>query len=139
MGRWLVDLWTKKYAQACECARSFSHRLTATLAHRLAHSLTHSPTHSLARWWLLVDFWTGSNGILDSFSNPKPGIAENTTDVQSVLAQTVLLVSDPLPLALQAGDTVSVGIVASAYADVPVRGLAPITDCLQRRPGVNDA
>ena len=26
-------------------------------------------------WWLIQDFWTGSNGITDTFQSPKPGVA----------------------------------------------------------------
>jgi hypothetical protein len=97
-----------------------SGRLFLSAAKAEIESLRLAGTVSGFQWWLLTDFWTGSNGILDSFNNPKPGVADNVTDVQSLLAQTVLLTSEPLPLALQGGDVVSVGIVASAYADVPV-------------------
>eukprot|EP01051_Picozoa_sp_SAG22_P000778 SAG22_NODE_24_length_30194_cov_6.086327_11_plen_1024_part_00 len=46
-------------------------------------------------WWLIQDYYTASNGLLDSFLTPKPGIRDSVATMQSVLNQTVLLMKAP--------------------------------------------
>ena len=36
----------------------------------------HNVMTSGYEWWLLQDYWTGNNGVIDTFLNPKPGVAE---------------------------------------------------------------
>lgn len=76
-------------------------------------------------WWLIQDYYTGSNGLLDAFLRPKPGIADTPkaiSSLQSLLNQTVLVLTRPdgtngnaLPTAFRGGQELSTAIAISVY------------------------
>ena len=41
-------------------------------------------------WWLIQDYWTGNNGIADTFMRPKPGVAPfiKGFNAQSIFLET---------------------------------------------------
>eukprot|EP01050_Picozoa_sp_SAG11_P016135 SAG11_NODE_2165_length_3728_cov_2.060072_4_plen_318_part_00 len=83
-------------------------------------------------WWLIQDIWTGSNGVLDSFLAPKPGISDDGgARLRKILGPLVLLLSTvqgkdasetmdraTLPLSLRGGETLNATIWLSNYGDV---------------------
>jgi hypothetical protein len=64
-------------------------------------------------WWLLQDYWTGSNGIVDTFMRPKAGVAPYISQFN---ARSILL-SDGLALNYASQDTLDVDISLSNYGD----------------------
>ena len=76
-------------------------------------------------WWLIQDYYTGSNGILDSFLSPKPGIADSPAAIQTLqglLNQTALLLApldgqatNALPLAFRGGQELNTAVAVSTF------------------------
>ena len=68
------------------------------------------------RWWLIQDYWTGSNGITDTFLRPKPGVAPyiNHFNARSILIQ------DGLLLSYSSGDPLAIDISLSNFAPEPL-------------------
>ena len=68
-------------------------------------------------WWLIQDFWLGSNGILDTFQRPKPGVV----GFEAFNAPSIFL-QDGLELSYASNDTLSVEISLSNFGtgDFPV-------------------
>ncbi|MCP4645208.1 MAG: hypothetical protein GY851_32500 [bacterium] len=64
-------------------------------------------------WWLLQDYWTTSNGLVDAYFRPKPGISMD--DVRRFNADVVLL-QDGLDLTYRAGERVDAAILVSNFA-----------------------
>ncbi|HET6452809.1 MAG TPA: glycoside hydrolase family 2 TIM barrel-domain containing protein [Armatimonadota bacterium] len=65
--------------------------------------------------WLLQDYWTGSNGVLDFFYDQKGLKAE---DFRRFNSPTVLLIDCPRRN-LRSGESVPISLVASRYEDKP--------------------
>ena len=55
----------------------------------------HNSMLSGYEWWLLQDYWTGNNGIADTFMRPKPGVADYIKgfNAQSIFLETGLTLS----------------------------------------------
>lgn len=74
---------------------------------------------------MIQDYYTASNGVLDSFLNPKLGIADTVSarqTLQGLLNQTALLLSPPgdqssnaLPLGFRGGQALNTTIAISTY------------------------
>ena len=76
-------------------------------------ALRKSPNISGYHWWLLQDYWTTSNGIVDTYFRPKQGI-----DLERVrrLNGDVILLEDGLGLTYRGGDALEVALLVSNYA-----------------------
>jgi len=71
-----------------------------------------NPNISGYHWWLLQDYWTTSNGIIDTYFRPKPGVSR-----EAVLQfnNDVVLVEDGLALTYRGGDTVQTKLLVSNF------------------------
>jgi beta-galactosidase len=88
------------------------------LAHKLnLEDIRKNPRISGYMWWLLQDYWTGANGLFDTYFRPKPIPAAL---VRQFNAATVLL-QDGLPATSRGGQPVRVRLLLSNYAPEPVR------------------
>lgn len=99
---------------------NMSGRLMRETAKREVEALRASGHLAGFQWWLLQDFWTGSNGVFDSFLNIKPGISDEPAELRTFLSQTVLLCEEPLPAAMRGGQPVNTTLKLSAYTSVAV-------------------
>ncbi|MEJ1730738.1 hypothetical protein SMA90_30900, partial [Escherichia coli] len=74
------------------------------LCHKLnIEDIRKNPYLSGHHWWLFQDYWTGSNGIVESYFRPKEHIKPE--EVRQFVNDVVLL-EDGLAWAYRAGDTV---------------------------------
>lgn len=64
-------------------------------------------------WWLIQDYWTGSNGILDTFQRPKPGVAGV---IRAFNGPTIFL-QDGLQLAYASKDVLRVTLSLSHFGE----------------------
>ena len=73
----------------------------------------HNSMLSGYEWWLLQDYWTGNNGIVDTFMRPKPGVADR---IKGFNAQSIFL-SMGLALSYVSNDTLSCNVSLSNFGD----------------------
>jgi hypothetical protein len=118
---WLVPFRDKLaklglQAEAVQWSRN-SERLYL-LAHKLnLEDLRKNPRLSGYMWWLLQDYWTGANGLFDTYFRSKsitPPEARRFNDA-------VVLLQDGLPLTCQANRSLKVRLLVSNYALEPIR------------------
>ncbi|NQT51434.1 hypothetical protein HQ576_05255, partial [bacterium] len=90
------------------------------LCHKLnIEDLRKNPFASGYHWWLLQDYWTGSNGIVDHYFRPKPEITPAL--VRRFNAPVVLLL-DGLDVTYRGGsDAVVARLLVSNFADRALR------------------
>jgi hypothetical protein len=71
-----------------------------------------SPLLSGYHWWLFQDYWTTSNGIVDTYFRPKPGI-----DRDAILQfnNDVVLVQDGIDLAYRGGKPLQAALLVSNF------------------------
>ena len=77
-------------------------------------ALRRNPNLSGHHWWLLQDYWTTTNGLVDAYFRPKPAIAPER--VRQFNADTVLL-QDGLALTYRGGERLDVSILVSHFAE----------------------
>eukprot|EP01052_Picozoa_sp_SAG31_P017558 SAG31_NODE_1206_length_9388_cov_7.855420_2_plen_1278_part_00 len=77
----------------------------------------HNPQISGYEWWLLQDYWTGNNGITDTFLRPKPAV-QNA--IQQFNARSILI-QDGLLLSYTSGDPIAIDVSLSNFgpSDLP--------------------
>eukprot|EP01047_Picozoa_sp_COSAG01_P014799 COSAG01_NODE_729_length_14031_cov_24.502800_4_plen_771_part_00 len=77
----------------------------------------HNPQISGYEWWLIQDYWTGNNGIVDTFLRPKPGVAPYIAQFNA----RSILIQDGLGLSYVSGETLGVDISLSNFgvSDLP--------------------
>jgi beta-galactosidase len=68
-------------------------------------------------WWLLQDYWTGANGLYDTYFRPKSIRPEA---VRQFNAPAVLLL-DGLPLTIPSSQSLKLKLLVSNYAPEPIR------------------
>lgn len=68
-------------------------------------------------WWLFQDYWTGSNGLVESYFRPKGHI--KPAKVQQFVNDVVLL-EDGLTWSYRAGDAVATTLMVSNFAETPL-------------------
>jgi beta-galactosidase len=90
-----------------------SERLYLLLHKTNTESLRKEPNISGYHWWLFQDYWTTTNGIVDTYFRPKPGISQEA--VKRFNADVVLL-EDGLDLTYRAGDRVNLALLVSNYS-----------------------
>lgn len=73
----------------------------------------HNDEVSGYEWWLLQDYWTGNNGVVDTFMNPKPGVAPY---IKAFNARSILVQSG-LALSYSSKDPFSVEVSLSNFGD----------------------
>ena len=73
----------------------------------------HNTMISGYEWWLIQDYWTASNGIVDMFMQPKPGVANYIAQFN---ARSIFL-EDGLQLTYISNETLSVDISLSNFGD----------------------
>ena len=95
-----------------------SGRLMRETAKREVEALRASGHLAGFQWWLLQDFWTGSNGVFDYFLNIKPGISDEPAELHTFLSQTILMCDDPLPTAMRGGQSVNTTLKLSVYTSI---------------------
>ena len=84
------------------------------LCHKLnIEDLRRNPYASGHHWWLLQDYWTGSNGLVDTYFRPKQAIRPE--EVRRFVNDVVLL-QDGLPATCRAGETLTVQLIVSNYS-----------------------
>jgi len=89
------------------------------LCHKLnVEDIRKSPFMSGYQWWLLQDYWTGSNGIVDHYFRPKPEIAPER--VRRFNADVVVLL-DGLELTCRGDQPLSVKVLVSNYSEAVIR------------------
>ena len=97
-----ADLW----ARNSECLYLLCHKLNI-------EDLRKNPYASGHHWWLLQDYWTGANGLVDTYFRPKRAIqAEHVRR----FVNDVVLLQDGLPPTCQAGQTLTVELLVSNYS-----------------------
>ena len=88
------------------------------LSHKLnLEDLRKNPWLSGYEWWLLQDYWTGANGLYDTYFRPKSIRPEA---VRQFNAPTVLLL-DGLPLTASSPQTLELKLLVSNYSPGPIR------------------
>lgn len=88
------------------------------LSHKLnLEDLRKNPWLSGYEWWLLQDYWTGSNGLYDAYFRPKSIRPE---PVRQFNAATVLLL-DGLPLTVSTPQTLKLKLLVSNYSPDSIR------------------
>jgi len=91
-----------------------------TLLHKInIEDIRKNPNLSGYHWWLLQDYWTTSNGIIDTYFRPKPGVSR-----EAVLQYNndVVLLENGLALNYRNGDTLATTLSVSNF------GAGPVTD-----------
>jgi hypothetical protein len=84
------------------------------LCHKInTEDLRRKPTISGHHWWLLQDYWTTTNGLVDTYFRPKPGIAPDK--VRQFNADVVLL-ADGLELTYRGGESLDLAFLVSNYS-----------------------
>lgn len=80
-------------------------------------ALRKNPNISGHHWWLLQDYWTTTNGIVDTYYRIKPGI---DLDLVRRLNASVLLLEDGLGLTYRAGESLTTSLLVSNFAPAPL-------------------
>ncbi len=70
-------------------------------------------------WWLFQDYWTGSNGLVESYFRPKQHI--DPAKVQRFVNDVVLL-EDGLKWTYRSGDAAETTLLVSNFAETPLDG-----------------
>lgn len=81
-------------------------------------SLRKNPMISGYHWWLIQDYWTTSNGLVDLFFRPKSVRPE---EVRMVNAPVVLL-ADGLERTYRSGETMELKFLVSNFSEAPIKG-----------------
>ncbi|MBX7256747.1 MAG: hypothetical protein K1Y02_10325 [Candidatus Hydrogenedentes bacterium] len=94
-----------------------------TLLHKLnVEAIRKNPDLSGYHWWLFQDYWTTSNGIVDTYLRVKPGV-----DKESILQfnNDVVLVEDGLKLTYRSGEELASAQFVSNFsaADLKIEGI----------------
>lgn len=91
-----------------------------TLLHKVdIEEIRKNPNLSGYHWWLLQDYWTTSNGIIDTYFRKKPGVSREAVRQYN---NDVVLLEDGLGLTYRGGETLRTSLLVSNF------GPAPITD-----------
>jgi hypothetical protein len=89
------------------------------LCHKLnLEDIRKNPFLSGYQWWLLQDYWTGSNGIVDHYFRPKPGVPAKS--VRRFNADVVLLL-DGLDVTCRGAQPIEATLLCSNYAPKALR------------------
>ncbi len=100
-----ADLWSRN-----------SERLYL-LSHKLnVEAIRRNPHISGYMWWLIQDYWTGSNGLVDAYFRPKE---IDPAAVRKFNADVVLL-QDELPVTCRGGQTLRVPLLVSNYSQTAI-------------------
>jgi hypothetical protein len=84
-----------------------------TLLHKIdKEALRKSPNISGYHWWLFQDYWTTSNGLVDTYFRPKPGIDR---DAIRQFNGPVVLLQDGIDLLYRGGSTLSAALLVSNF------------------------
>jgi len=102
-----ADLW----ARNSERLYLLSHKLNM-------EDIRKRPYMSGYQWWLLQDYWTGSNGLVDAYFRPKKGI--RPAEVRQFNADVVLL-QDGLPMTCRGNQRSDVKLLVSNYGPRAIR------------------
>jgi beta-galactosidase len=87
------------------------------LAHKLnEENLRRNPQISGYMWWLLQDYWTGANGLLDTYSRPKSIPPEAVRQFNAAL----VLLQEGLPLTCSARHPLETKLLVSNYTPGPL-------------------
>ena len=81
--------------------------------------LRKQPNISGHHWWLLQDYWTTSNGLVDAYFRAKPGV--DPARVRAFNADVVLL-EDGLDLTYRGGQGVDVALLVSNFGPKALEG-----------------
>ena len=81
--------------------------------------LRKNPNLSGHHWWLLQDYWTTTNGIVDTYFRPKPGL--NPEDIRAFNADVVLL-QDGLGLTYRGGQRLEIALILSNFGPDELAG-----------------
>lgn len=94
-------------------------RLYTLLRKADVETIRKNPNISGYHWWLLQDYWTTSNGIIDTYFRPKPGISR-----EAVLQfnNDVVLLEDGLALTYRGGDTLQTKLLLSHFGQTAISG-----------------
>ncbi|MBM4038757.1 MAG: hypothetical protein FJ290_09600 [Planctomycetes bacterium] len=85
------------------------------LCHKLnIEDLRKNPFASGHQWWLFQDYWTGSNGIVDTYFRPKAEIPPER--VRPFVGDVVLLLDGLLPVC-RGGQALDLELLASNYSE----------------------
>ena len=88
------------------------------LCHKLnMEDIRKNPFLSGYQWWLLQDYWTGSNGIVDHYFRPKPEITPER--VRRFNADVALLL-EGLQLSYRGGQAAAAKVLVSNYAEAKI-------------------
>lgn len=71
-----------------------------------------SPKISGYHWWLLQDYWTTSNGIIDTYFRPKPGVDR---DAVRQFNNDVVLLEDGIGLTYCGGERMQASLLVSNF------------------------
>jgi beta-galactosidase len=89
-----------------------------SLCHKLnIEDIRKKPYISGHHWWLFQDYWTGSNGIVESYFRPKEHIKPE--EVRQFINDVVLL-EDGLAWTYRSGDALALSFLVSNYAEAPL-------------------
>jgi len=88
-----------------------SERLFMLLNKINLEALRKNPYISGYHWWLIQDYWTSSNGILDSYFRPKSITPEEVVKINNDL----VILEDGLARNYRGGDTLDVGLKVSNF------------------------
>ena len=92
-------------------------------------TLRKSPLLSGYHWWLFQDYWTTSNGIVDTYFRPKPGI-----DREAIrqFNNDVVLLQDGIGLSYRSGEHLKATLLVSNFGTAPLDN-ATLTYQVNRR------
>lgn len=77
-----------------------------------------NPELSGYHWWLIQDYWTTSNGLVDLFFRPKSITPERVR----IFNDSLVLLQKGINLTYRSGDELKFDLLISNYADSPVGG-----------------
>lgn len=90
------------------------------LCHKLdIENLRKNPEISGHHWWLFQDYWTGSNGLVDTYFRPKAPI---TAEQVRRFVNDVVLLEEGLGVAYTAGDPIRWSFLVSNYGEGAIEG-----------------
>ncbi|MDO5554770.1 MAG: glycoside hydrolase family 2 TIM barrel-domain containing protein [Planctomycetia bacterium] len=75
-------------------------------------------------WWLVQDYWTTSNGLVDYFFRPKPGI--NPEEVRRINSDTLVL-QKGLQRTARSGDEINITTLLSNFSTADIDGNQTVT------------
>lgn len=90
------------------------------LCHKVnIEAMRKNPMISGHHWWLFQDYWTTTNGLVDTYFRPKPGITPE--QVRRFVADVVVL-QDGIGLTYRAGENVDFALLVSNYSPEALSG-----------------